>query len=58
MAPSFVYPLVRLSPETNRNTLAFLRILVVSCIAGAAVSSRLFAVIRHESIIHGKLLHA
>ncbi|KAI9627830.1 hypothetical protein H4Q26_017150 [Puccinia striiformis f. sp. tritici PST-130] len=41
-----------INPQTNRNVLAFLRLVIVCLIAGAAVSSRLFAVIRHESIIH------
>jgi len=47
-----IYPLISLTPQTNRNVLAFLRLVIVCLIAGAAVSSRLFAVIRHESIIH------
>lgn len=52
MSLKTVYPLISLSPQTNRNVLAFLRLVVVLFIAGAAVASRLFAVIRHESIIH------
>ncbi|KAI7958829.1 hypothetical protein MJO28_002620 [Puccinia striiformis f. sp. tritici] len=52
MSLNTVYPLISLTPQTNRNVLAFLRLVIVCLIAGAAVSSRLFAVIRHESIIH------
>ncbi|CAH7690844.1 dolichyl-diphosphooligosaccharide-protein glycosyltransferase [Phakopsora pachyrhizi] len=47
-----VYPLISLSPQASKNVLAFLRTVIVILIAGASVSSRLFAVIRHESIIH------
>ncbi|MBW0480956.1 hypothetical protein O181_020671 [Austropuccinia psidii MF-1] len=52
MSLNTVYPLVSLSPRVNQNVLALLRVIVVCLIAGAAISSRLFAVIRHESIIH------
>lgn len=52
MSLDTVYPLISLSPQVNRNVLAFLRTVIVCLIAGAAVASRLFAVIRHESIIH------
>lgn len=52
MSLKTVYPLICLSPKTNRNVLNFLRVVIVCLIAGAAVASRLFAVIRHESIIH------
>lgn len=52
MSLNTIYPLISLSPQTNRNVLAFLRVVIVCLIAGAAISSRLFAVIRHESIIH------
>lgn len=52
MSLNTVYPLLSLTPQANRNVLAFLRLVIVCLIAGAAVSSRLFAVIRHESIIH------
>ncbi|EFP80746.2 uncharacterized protein PGTG_06702 [Puccinia graminis f. sp. tritici CRL 75-36-700-3] len=52
MSLNTIYPLISLTPQTNRNVLAFLRLVIVCLIAGAAVSSRLFAVIRHESIIH------
>lgn len=52
MSLKTVYPLICLSPHTNRNVLAFLRVVIVCLIAGAAIASRLFAVIRHESIIH------
>ncbi|SOV01843.1 probable oligosaccharyltransferase [Ustilago sp. UG-2017a] len=46
------YRLPTLSPESNKNVLSLLRLIIIFLIAGAAVSSRLFAVIRHESIIH------
>lgn len=41
-----------MSPETTRNVASLLRLIIIILIAGAAVSSRLFAVVRHESIIH------
>jgi hypothetical protein len=37
---------------TSRNTRGLLRVIILALIAGAAVSSRLFSVIRFESIIH------
>lgn len=47
------YPLPKgISPTTIENTQSFLRILILGLIAGAAVGSRLFAVIRFESVIH------
>ncbi|EPQ27133.1 uncharacterized protein PFL1_05414 [Pseudozyma flocculosa PF-1] len=49
---STAYHLPTLSPESNKNLLSLLRLIIIFLIAGAAVSSRLFAVIRHESIIH------
>ncbi|EGG12308.1 family 66 glycosyltransferase [Melampsora larici-populina 98AG31] len=41
-----------ISKDPGYREQAFLRLVVVLFIAGAAVASRLFAVIRHESIIH------
>lgn len=38
--------------ETGRNTRGLLRLIILCLIAAAAVSSRLFSVIRFESIIH------
>lgn len=38
--------------ETGRNTRGLVRLIILCFIAGAAVSSRLFSVIRFESIIH------
>lgn len=38
--------------ETGRNTRGMLRLLILCTIAAAAVASRLFSVIRFESIIH------
>lgn len=38
--------------ETGRNTRGLLRLIILVTIAAAAVSSRLFSVIRFESIIH------
>ncbi|CAO1617776.1 unnamed protein product [Sympodiomycopsis kandeliae] len=46
------YRLPQLSPETTRNLASLLRVVIIFLIAGAAVSSRLFAVVRHESVIH------
>ncbi|CDS81882.1 probable oligosaccharyltransferase [Sporisorium scitamineum] len=46
------YRLPTLSAESNNNVLSLLRLIIIFLIAGAAVSSRLFAVVRHESIIH------
>ncbi|KAI9934444.1 hypothetical protein ASPWEDRAFT_160911 [Aspergillus wentii DTO 134E9] len=43
---------VLLKGETSRNTRGLLRIIILCTIAAAAVSSRLFSVIRFESIIH------
>ena len=40
------------SDTARRNLLSLIRLLVLAAIAGAAVASRLFAVIRFESIIH------
>ncbi|KAI0664491.1 oligosaccharyl transferase STT3 subunit [Cubamyces menziesii] len=41
-----------LSPVTVTNTSSLLRIIALSLISGAAIASRLFAVINFESIIH------
>ncbi|KAJ7623577.1 oligosaccharyl transferase STT3 subunit [Roridomyces roridus] len=41
-----------LSPATVANTASLLRIIALSLISGAAIASRLFAVINFESIIH------
>ncbi|GAC75417.1 oligosaccharyltransferase, STT3 subunit [Moesziomyces antarcticus T-34] len=46
------YRLPTLSSEANKNVLSLLRLIIIFLIAGAAISSRLFAVVRHESIIH------
>lgn len=41
-----------LKQASGRNTRGLLRVIILCLIAGAAVSSRLFSVIRFESIIH------
>ncbi|KAF9030832.1 oligosaccharyl transferase STT3 subunit [Hymenopellis radicata] len=47
------YPLpTNLSPTTVTNTTSLLRIVALALISGAAIASRLFAVINFESIIH------
>ncbi|TFY78086.1 hypothetical protein EWM64_g5924 [Hericium alpestre] len=46
------YPLPNLSPTTVTNTASLLRIVALALISGAAIASRLFAVINFESIIH------
>ena len=51
MAPD-AYALPKFQRGTVTNTSALLRFLILATISGAAVASRLFAVIRHESIIH------
>ncbi|KAH8924920.1 glycosyltransferase family 66 protein [Atractiella rhizophila] len=50
----FTYPVPSIfsNAEVTTNTLSLLRIIIIALIAGAAVSSRLFAVVRFESIIH------
>ncbi|CAO1637466.1 unnamed protein product [Parajaminaea phylloscopi] len=48
----YAYRLPTFSPETTRNVASLLRIVIIFLIVGAAVSSRLFAVVRHESVIH------
>lgn len=50
---STAYPLpTGVSPATVSNTASLIRIVTLSLIAGAAIASRLFAVINFESIIH------
>ena len=44
--------------ETGRNTRGLLRLIILCTIAAAAVSARLFSVIRFESIIHECQSHA
>lgn len=47
------YPLpANLSPAVVSNTASLLRIIALGLISGAAIASRLFAVINFESIIH------
>ncbi|KAF8719176.1 hypothetical protein AX14_013140 [Amanita brunnescens Koide BX004] len=47
------YPLPSgLSPETVANTAALIRIVALILISGAAIASRLFAVVNFESVIH------
>ena len=47
------YPLPSgLSQETVANTASLLRIVALILISGAAIASRLFAVVNFESIIH------
>ncbi|EGN91742.1 glycosyltransferase family 66 protein [Serpula lacrymans var. lacrymans S7.3] len=47
------YPLPsHLSPATVANTASLLRIVALALISGAAIASRLFAVVNFESIIH------
>ena len=41
-----------LAPSTVQNLASFLRILALAFISGAAIASRLFAVINFESVIH------
>lgn len=41
-----------LSKATVNNTASLLRIVAFALISGAAIASRLFAVINYESIIH------
>ena len=47
------YPVpTNVSPSTINNTASLLRIVALTLIGGAAIASRLFAVINFESIIH------
>ncbi|CAF9908128.1 MAG: oligosaccharyl transferase stt3 subunit [Heterodermia speciosa] len=50
MAPVSIEPFLK--GDTGRNTRGLLRLIILCTIAGAAVASRLFSVIRFESIIH------
>ena len=50
-AMSTVYP-IEISPSNVKNIASLLRIVALALISGAAVASRLFAVINFESIIH------
>lgn len=52
MGAGAAYHLPTLSPGVASNVSLLLRLVIILTIAGAAVSSRLFAVVRHESIIH------
>ncbi|KAH9479258.1 oligosaccharyl transferase stt3 subunit [Psilocybe cubensis] len=50
---STAYPIPSdISPVTVKNTASLLRIVALALISGAAIASRLFAVINFESIIH------
>ncbi|GAA6062133.1 hypothetical protein JCM10212_003168 [Sporobolomyces blumeae] len=49
---SYSYPPLKLSQGASETTRSFLRTVILLLIAGAAVSSREFAVVRFESIIH------
>jgi len=50
---STAYPTpTELSPTAFKNTASLLRIVALALISGAAIASRLFAVINFESIIH------
>jgi len=46
------YSMPDLPPSTVKNAASLIRIVTLSLIAGAAVASRLFAVVNFESIIH------
>ncbi|BGP31737.1 oligosaccharyl transferase stt3 subunit [Rhodotorula toruloides] len=52
MATSYAYPPLPLSVEASDTLRSFLRVVILCLIAGAAVASREFAVVRFESIIH------
>ncbi|KAH9818459.1 dolichyl-diphosphooligosaccharide-protein glycosyltransferase [Melampsora americana] len=52
MTVKSVYPVINFSREANQNLLSFLKISIITLISGVAISSRLFSVIRYESIIH------
>jgi dolichyl-diphosphooligosaccharide--protein glycosyltransferase len=51
MSTQSLIPL-ELSKATTQNIASLLRIVALALISGAAISSRLFAVINFESIIH------
>jgi dolichyl-diphosphooligosaccharide--protein glycosyltransferase len=46
------YPIPHFSPSSINNTESLLRFVILALISAAAVASRLFAVVRHESVIH------
>jgi dolichyl-diphosphooligosaccharide--protein glycosyltransferase len=48
----YAYPPLQLGTQTNENVRGFLKAVILLLIAAAAVSSREFAVVRFESIIH------
>jgi hypothetical protein len=52
MTVATAYRIPRWSKETFANVRSLLKICILGCIAAAACSSRLFAVINFESIIH------
>ncbi|KAA6414406.1 MAG: glycosyltransferase family 66 [Lasallia pustulata] len=54
MASPLIEPFLR--GDTSRNTRGLLRLIILCTIAAAAVSSRLFSVLRFESIIHESIL--
>lgn len=49
---SVAYPIPHVSKQTIKNTSALLKFTILGVISAAAIASRLFAVVRHESIIH------
>ncbi|GAA5837852.1 hypothetical protein JCM3766R1_001495 [Sporobolomyces carnicolor] len=49
---NYSYPPLKLTSTTSETARSFLRTVILLLIAGAAVSSREFAVVRFESIIH------
>jgi dolichyl-diphosphooligosaccharide--protein glycosyltransferase len=52
-ARKLAYPLPQhISPATINNTESLLRFVILGLISAAAIGSRLFAVIRFESVIH------
>jgi dolichyl-diphosphooligosaccharide--protein glycosyltransferase len=50
--PKTAWPLPSIPTSTIDNTQSLLRFVILAFITGAAVASRLFAVIRFESVIH------
>ncbi|GAA5968704.1 hypothetical protein JCM11641_000702 [Rhodosporidiobolus odoratus] len=52
MTTSYAYPPLAIPAQTSETTRSFLRTIILGLIAGAAVASREFAVVRFESIIH------
>ena len=48
----YAYPPLQIGTQANENVRGFLKAVVLLLIAAAAVSSREFAVVRFESIIH------